>query len=412
MKVKPYPYRASASFDGHVVAQSDACLCLEELGMPPILYFPLADIALERFEDRGIQTSSDGSNARRWSTAAGGSDEGGHVILSAPDGTPAPLDELTGFGCFDQERVRIEITDGREGDAARDVTVKEFPTWGDATDLIDVMDVQPDGPLCFVGPARSDGRRPVVEGSQMLGQAIVAATRHAAGRRVVSASMIFLRSADAVSAPPLRTHELSSGRTFTGLAVRVMQGERCCAAGNVLLDVPSEDLIRHAAEHPDVPGPYECPPYDMGVTGRDLRVVDGAYSNEPDEPVGPPLIDAWVRFREVPAEGALHAGLLAQFSGHMPIAAALRPHAGIGQAQAHRTLSMGINAISLSLHREVHVDEWVLYRHRSTFAGDGMTHAECRAYDIDGDLLASFTVEAMVRPFPAGTGVVDDRTAL
>ena len=56
-----------------------------------------------------------------------------------------------------------------------------------------------------------------------------------------------------------------------------MQGERCCAAGNVLLDVPSEELIRHAAEHPDVPGPYECPPYDMGVTGRDLRVVDGAY---------------------------------------------------------------------------------------------------------------------------------------
>ena len=135
-----------------------------------------ADIALERFEDRGRRESSDGSNARRWSTAAGGSDEGGHVILSAPDGTPAPLDELTGFGCFDQERVRIEITDGREGDAARDVTVKEFPTWGDAADLIDVMDVRPDGPLLLCRSARSDGRRPVVEGSQMLGQAIVAAT--------------------------------------------------------------------------------------------------------------------------------------------------------------------------------------------------------------------------------------------
>jgi acyl-CoA thioesterase len=150
----------------------------------------------------------------------------------------------------------------------------------------------------------------------------------------------------------------------------------------------------------------------MGVTGRDLRVADGAYSNEADEPVGPPIIDAWVRFRNVPADPALHAGLLAQFSGHMSIAAALRPHAGISQAQAHRTLSMGINAISLSFHRDVRADEWVLYRHHATFAGDGMTHAECRAHDIGGELLASFTVEAMVRPFPAGTGAVDDRTAL
>ena len=73
---------------------------------------------------------------------------------------------------------------------------------------------------------------------------------------------------------------------------------------------------------------------------------------------------------------------------------------------------MGINAISLSFHRDVRADEWMLYRHHSTFAGDGMTHAECRVHDIEGDLLASFTVEAMVRPFPPGTGAVDDRTAL
>jgi acyl-CoA thioesterase II len=325
---------------------------------------------------------------------------------------PAAQTELEGFRSFDPGRVRIEISDGREGDAAREVTIKRFPTWGDAVDLIDQLDVRPDGSLSFVGVARSDGRRPVVEGSQMLGQAIVAAGRHAAGRRVVSASMIFLRSADAAHPLRFELEELSSGRIFTGLAVRVLQGERCCAAGTLLLDVPSEDLIRYAADSPDVPGPYECPSYDMGVTGRDIRVVDGAYTNDPDAPVGSPVLDAWVRFRDVPSEPALHAGLLAQFSGHMSIAAALRPHAGVSQDQAHRTLSMGINAINLSLHREVRADEWMLYHHLSTFAGEGMTHSECRVHDLGGDLLASFTVEAMVRPFPAGTGTVDDRTAL
>ncbi len=151
---------------------------------------------------------------------------------------------------------------------------------------------------------------------------------------------------------------------------------------------------------PDVPGPYECPPYDMGVTGRDIRVVDGGYSNDPDEPTGPPTVDAWVRFRQVPDDPALHAGLLAQFTGHMSIAAALRPHQGISQDQAHRTLSMAINSISLSLHGPVKVDDWLLYHHHSTFAGAGTTHAENRVYDLSGALVASFTVDAMVRPLP------------
>ncbi len=67
-----------------------------------------------------------------------------------------------------------------------------------------LLDVERDGDLAFVAGAHTDGRRPVVEGSQMLGQAIVAAGRHAPGRRVVSASMMFLRAADAGSPVALR----------------------------------------------------------------------------------------------------------------------------------------------------------------------------------------------------------------
>jgi hypothetical protein len=193
--------------------------------------------------------------------------------------------------------------------------------------------------------------------------------------------------------------------------VQVLQAGRLCAAGTVLLDATAPELVRHAATPPDVPGPYDCPPFDMGVTGRDLRVVDGAYSDDADAPAGPPTLDCWVRFREVPDDPALHAGLLAQFTGHMPIAAALRPHPGIGQAQAHWTVSMGINAINLSLHAEAHADRWMLYHHESTFAGDGMTHAAGRVHAEDGVLLASFNVDAMVRPF-AGGGERDGRTAL
>ena len=41
-----------------------------------------------------------------------------------------------------------------------------------------------------------------------------------------------------------------------------------------------------------------------------------------------------------------------------------------------------------------------------------MTHSECRVYNEDRDLLASFTVEAMVRGFADPTSSVDDRTAM
>ena len=383
MKIERYPYRASAWWEGRVVAQSDSCLCAETPGELPVLYFPLEDIDLD----------------------AGLSD---HV-------RPAdPASELAGHAAFDQDRVRIEVTDEAEGDAAEDVTVKRFPTWGDAAHLVDVMDVRPaeDG-LTFFGIARGDERRPVVEGSQMLGQAIVAASRRAPGRRVMSATMIMVRAADAHQPLQFELDELSAGRTFAALTVQVLQGGRVCAAGTVLLDTPSADVVRHAATAPDVPGPYECPPYDMGVTGRDIRVVDGAYSNDPDEPYGPPTLDAWVRFRHVPDDPALHAGLLAQFTGHMSIAAALRPHEGVSQDQAHHTLSMAINSISLSLYGPVKVDDWLLYHHHSTFAGGGTTHAENRVYDLDGALVASFSVDAMVRPLPSGAkGPMDARTAL
>jgi acyl-CoA thioesterase II len=124
-----------------------------------------------------------------------------------------------------------------------------------------------------------------------------------------------------------------------------------------------------------------------------------------------PVVIAWVRFREVPEDPRLHAGLLAQFTGHASIAAALRPHAGIGQSQAHRTLSTAINAINISFHANVRADRWMLYRQHSTFAGDGMTHSECRVYNIEGALLASFSVAAMVRAF-ATDRPLSDRTSL
>jgi acyl-CoA thioesterase-2 len=416
MNVYEYPYRARAWLGQTMVADSGSCLCLDEEGKPATLYFPPGDIRLELFrnEVRRMSAPEMGEVELLSVAAAAGAVEevDGQEILCRLSGPTDSFRRLAGFSAFDQGQVRVDIVDGREGDDARDVTIKQFPTWGDAADLIDLLDVRPDGGLSSTTIARSDGRRPVVEGSQMLAQAIVAAGRHAAGRRVVSANMIFVRPADARRPLSFELEEVSAGKVFSGLSVQVHQGGRRCALGTLLLNVTSPDVIRHAVDPPPVASPYECQPYDMGVTGRDIRVVDGAYGNDPEAPVGPPILDTWVRFRNVPEDPALHAGLLAQFTGHLSIAAALRPHEGVGQDQAHRSLSTAINGIAISFHGDVRADRWMLYHHHSTFAGDGMTHSECRVHDEPGHLIASFTVEAMVRPFPRSAATLDERTAL
>ncbi|MET0662995.1 MAG: acyl-CoA thioesterase domain-containing protein [Ilumatobacteraceae bacterium] len=371
-------YRARAWCGDELVADSTGAIRDEGADRAPILWFPVGDVragALERLGDAaGLGTG-----------------------------------ELDGHVAFDPERIRLGLVNGT--DHALDSPLVRFPNWGDAADLIDMIDVRPAGERRYVSVPRADWRRPVVEGSQILGQMIVAAMRQTDGRRAVSASIVLIRPADARAPLTFVLDVLSHGRTFSTVSVRVEQGDRVCAAGILLLDSAAAEVIRHAVQAPDVPPPHDTPPHDMGVTGRDLRIVDAAYTGDPHAPVGPPVLDAWVRFADVPDDPAIHAGLLAQFTGHLSIGAALRAHDGVGEQQAHVTLSTGINAISISFHRDVQADEWLLYHQLSTSAADGMTHSECRVHDIDGDLLASFTVEAMVREF-SGSTTGDYRSAL
>ena len=218
--------------------------------------------------------------------------------------------------------------------------------------------------------------------------------------------MAFPRAADATSPYSIDLEPVSVGRTFACFGARAVQGDRTCGVGTVLLDVTADSVIAHS-ERADVgPGPTAPSPSTwaspVGTSGSSTAPTRATPTRRSARRSSTPGCDSTT----VPDDPAIHAALLAQFTGHLSIGAALRPHAGIGEDQAHVTLSCAINAISLSLHADVRADEWMLYRHRSTFAGDGMTHAECRVHDEAGELLASFTVDAMVRTFddpPAAT---------
>jgi acyl-CoA thioesterase len=134
----------------------------------------------------------------------------------------------------------------------------------------------------------------------------------------------------------------------------------------------------------------------MSVTGRDLRIVGGAYSPDPAK-LGPPVIHAWMRFRDNPAELCLRQALVAQASTHWTIAAGMLPHPGVGEALAHVTLSTGPMAISLSFHDDAPLDQWFLYSTTAFWSGRGLVQGEGRIWTRDGGLIASYSLQAMVR---------------
>jgi acyl-CoA thioesterase II len=401
-RIEPIPFTVSAWWGDQLLAESSRALRLDVDGQEPSVWMPWNDIRADALTAAVAEAGSGGQVERHDATGPAPEPSGPISWSDDPhrvrDGVgvvrrlvtpPAGLETLAGYATVDHHQARVEVLDTVADEDPRDATVKRFPTWGDTADLVLALGG---------GVVAQDHRRPVVEGSQLLGQAVVAAMWRAPRRRVVSAHMVFLRPADPRRAVDLRLNALSEGRTFSTYGADLVQGERWCGHGTLMLAVPGPDVVRHVERADDVPGPYEAVPYDMGVTGRDLRVVDAAYTDDPDASVGPPSIDAWLRFRDLPDDPALHAGLLAQFTGHLSIAAALRPHAGVGQREAHRSISTAINAIALSFHAEPRLDRWVLYRHVATVVVDGMAHSECRVHAEDGELVASFSVDAMIRP--------------
>ncbi len=392
------PVRATAKvWHGDLLlAESTGAVRLEETKHVDRLYFPEADVRWELFEPTELHTICPfKGEADYWSLTAGEQPEE-NVVWTYRQ----PFDEvggIKGFVCFYHERVRVVLEEEWPDGS---VVAYRFPEWGDAADLAGLMDVEPVAPGRFTGAAYPKSRRNVVEGGQLIGEAIAAATKTIPTQRVTTASMIFSKAASFDEPLDVAVDVVRGGRTFSTVEVRISQLDQLRSVGVLLMDAGSPDVIHGAAEMPVVPGPADAVPLDMGVTGRDLRVVDAAYDPDPNR-VGPPVIYTWARFRDAPSEPYMHAALVAQSTTHWTIAAAMRPHAGFGEADAHVTLSTGIMATTVAFHDEVDVTEWLLYANPAIYAGRGLAQGEGHVFTQDGRLVASYTVQAMIRGFTA-----------
>jgi acyl-CoA thioesterase-2 len=268
--------------------------------------------------------------------------------------------------------------------------------------LLGSLAIEPIGPDRYRA-GNADTGHAVIFGGQLLGQSIVAGLAGNEGKRVKTIHTVFARGGSPDAPVEITVDRMQAGRAFASSTVTIYQGERLCTRSIVLLSADEPDFIRHADPAPTVEPPEASAAVDHDSTAWEIRVVGDVDIRDP-ELVGPPELDVWVRFPGAAEDPAIDQALLAFATDGFLIGTAMRPHAGVGQAQAHVSVTTGVISHTLTFHEPCSVADWLLLSHRSTYAGHGRCYGRADVFRGDGTLTASFVQDAMIRPLDAARG--------
>jgi acyl-CoA thioesterase len=261
--------------------------------------------------------------------------------------------------------------------------------------LVDSLRLTESGPDRYTASNAFNGHG-VVFGGQLLAQSIVAGALGHEGKAVKTLHTVFARGASPDRDLEIVVEPLHSGRSFASASVTISQGDRLCVRSTVLLSADEPDTIRHATPAGEVPGPDDCP--SMGGSGGDweVRVVGGVDIDDPAL-VGPAELDVWTRFNGGDIAPEHDQALVAFATDGFLIGTAMRPHEGVGQAQAHVTLATGVISHTITFHEPVRAGEWFRLSNSSPYAGHGRSYGRADIFDTSGNLVASFVQDAMIR---------------
>ena len=240
----------------------------------------------------------------------------------------------------------------------------------------------------------------VVFGGQLLAQSIAAALAEHDGKTTKTLHTVFSRSASPDSPVDITVESMHAGRAFASSTVTISQGDRLCTRSIALLSADEPDLIRHANRPRPSSTPEEAVASSRDSGAWETRIVGGVDVDDPDT-VGPPELDVWIRFVGAPEEPAINQSLLAFASDRFLIGTAMAPHRGVGQAQAHVSISTGVISHTLTFHEPFPAAEWLLLSHNCPYAGRGRSYGRADVYRSDGQLVASFVQDGLIRAIPA-----------
>ena len=245
----------------------------------------------------------------------------------------------------------------------------------------------------------------VVFGGQLLAQTVIAGLAGQEGKAVKTVHTVFARGASPAAPLDVTVERMHAGRSVASSTVTISQGETLCTRSLVLLSAEEPDLIRHADSARTPSSPDDVAGAIGGEGVWEIGIVGAVDISDPDL-VGPPELDVWVRFAGAPDDPGIDQALVAYSTDGFLIGTAMRPHPGVGQAQAHRTLSTGVLSHTLTYHERCPASEWHLLQQSSAYAGHGRAYGRGDIFRADGQLAASFVQDAMIRARSGAAGAL------
>ncbi len=275
-------------------------------------------------------------------------------------------------------------------------------------EVLDLLDLEKIEENIFRGQSPED-RMQRVFGGQVLGQALVAASRTVEGRVCHSFHAYFLRGGDPKVPILYEVDRARDGASFTSRRVVAIQHGKQIFNMSASFQVPEKGL-EHQFDMPKVPGPEalmdehearkqwmdKMPEEQKAWMSRprpiEMRpvILDDWMNRAPREP----LDNVWIRATgPVPDDVIVQQSVLAYASDMSLLDTALLPH---GRSW-HSPIQMASLDHAMWFHHPFKMDDWLLYAQDSPSSSGARGFNRGSIFSRDGKLVASVVQEGLMR---------------
>ena len=276
-------------------------------------------------------------------------------------------------------------------------------------DLLAILDLEQLEHNLYRGRSPQVGWQRVF-GGQVIGQALVAASRTVDGRHPHSLHAYFILGGDPKVPIIYEVERLRDGRSFTTRRVKAIQHGHAIFAMSVSFH-RDEPGFEHQAVMPDVPKPEDLPSeaeIKAGVIPLMPDPVRAYYERERPIELRPvefrrylsreslnPTFNVWIRATgRLPDDPAIHQCVLAYASDMTLLDTALIAH---GRTVFERSIQPASLDHALWFHRPFRADHWLLYAQDSPSASGARGFGRGLIFTRDGTLVASVAQEGLIR---------------
>ncbi|MEM7216765.1 MAG: acyl-CoA thioesterase II [Pseudomonadota bacterium] len=278
-------------------------------------------------------------------------------------------------------------------------------------DLLELLDLEEIDNNHFRGISPDEGWQRVY-GGQVLGQALVAASRTVEpDRHAHSLHGYFLRPGDTTIPILYTVDRIRDGKSFTTRRVVAVQRGHAIFSMSISFQV-AEDGYSHQLDMPVVPPPEDLKTEDELLADRlhelpaeyrdtmsrrrpiEMRPVDQNIAIL-NPPVRPPQQNCWMRaWERLPDDPRLHQCVLAFLSDWSLLDTTTLPHS---ISYAEENVQMASLDHAMWFHRPFRADEWLLYAQDSPSASGARGFNRGSIFTRDGELVASVAQEGLLR---------------